>query len=181
MDSHFHGDKSAQRAPCAWRGGGWKARWGCLGPLHPGKPDRRPCFSSSKLSPQGFWTPLWREGTAGEPGLSEPGGITRSPRSCAGHTGLASGPVPLLGLLAGCGGAGGAASRAGRGAWEQPWAGRSVRESAGPAPPTPPTPPELSICSADLPQGPSRLGLTIVSLALSDEPNSGSTWSSSSS
>lgn len=42
-------------------------------------------------------------------------------------------------------------------------------------------PPEPSVCSADLPQGLSCLGLTVVSLALSDEPNSGSTWSSSSS
>lgn len=64
------------------------------------------------------------------------------------------------------------------GALEWPWAGRSVWESAGPLPPLPPEP---SVCSADLPHGPSCLCLTVTSLGLSDEPSSGSTWSSSSS
>lgn len=69
-----------------------------------------------------------------------------------------AGPRPL-GLLVGCGcqGAGGAASWAGRGTRKRPWASRSVQKSASPPPSLSPEP---SVCSADLPHGPSCLCLT---------------------
>lgn len=74
-------------------------------------------------------------------------------------------------------GLGGIASRAGRRLGAA--LGRQV--CVGVCWPPAPLALEPSVCSADLPHGPSCLCLTVTSLGLSDEPSSGSTWSSSSS